>query len=207
MTDLRHDASTTIETQIRKFIRELERLCGELHVESLQRKRAEVAAGTRASKVKPFPKDIRIVVSKNARSLARTPAEQAAAVVRGGSWVCWGGHMSDKARHIILRIDGKPYYGLGKWKTSKANKADFKAAFSKAMKKADLRNFKGTRGFQSGDEFHLELPDSRVRRKSARAQACLEEYVRLTRKVGKPQNTRFEDKYGKLIEKAAKRRR
>ncbi|GMG82723.1 hypothetical protein LNKW23_19360 [Paralimibaculum aggregatum] len=206
MADDLNSAATDIESKVKKFIKVLTGLCEELHIQSLQYKRAVEAKGGRLPKKwAPFPERVSFSISRNKRSLVRTPAEQAAAVSRGGSWVCWGGHMSDKARHVILRVDGTSYYGARKAFGYRENLEDFKRAWVAAMKAAGLVNHRGKLGWGDGDEFHLELPNSKISRRSAKARACMDEYVRLTREKAKPKNDRFETKYKKLIEAAAKR--
>lgn len=205
------DASTDIDAKVTIFIRELEKASAKLHFDTdivhSQWKRSHEAAGTKAKKrnePKVFPKSVTLKISPNKNARTRTPRQQANSVVKGGSWVCWGAHMSDKARHVILIVDGKPYYGLGKCVPIKPFRKVFEAVWSKAMKAAGVLNFKGEAGYRGGDEFHLELPDAKISKTSDRAKKCMEEYVRQTRKQGKSKNKKFEKSYKKLIEKTEK---
>ena len=45
----------------------------------------------------------------------------------------------------------------------------------------------------------VSIPNSKVKRTDSRAEACLEEYVRLTRKEGKRRNKSFEKKYAPTL--------
>jgi hypothetical protein len=55
-----------------------------------------------------------------------------------------------------------------------------------------LKNHKGKDGWGDGDEFHFELPDSKVPKSDKRVQACLIHYAKITRVDGEKRNTKFE---------------
>lgn len=67
------------------------------------------------------------------------------------------------------------------------------------MRKHGLKNFKGGDGWAPGDEFHLELSDSKMSKADERVGTCLDEYARLTRKEGKSKNATFDNDYGDLL--------
>ena len=140
------------------------------------------------------PKEVEFTLSKAPMTGVRTPQEQAKEVGDGKSWVCWGAHMADKARDIIMKVDGKASFDAKK--TFGDSFADFKKAWGDAMKSNGLKNYKAGDGWAEGDSFHLELPDARMPKTDERVQACLVEYVKLTHAAGKPANDRFEKDKG-----------
>ncbi|MGQ0567632.1 MAG: hypothetical protein ACT4OK_21565 [Gemmobacter sp.] len=153
-----------------------------------------------------FPDKVTFSVSKNKASSFRTPEEQAAEVQKGKSWTCASSHMTDNARHVILKVAGTSYYGLSEAKELKEVEAAFKTAFGAALKAAGLKNYKGGDGFASGDEFHVELPETKLAASDKRVLACFDEYAKLTRKDGKAENKKFEKEYDKEIAKAVERK-
>lgn len=153
-----------------------------------------------------FPKEVTFSVSKNKASSFRTPEEQAAEVQKGKSWTCASSHMTDNARHVILRVGKTSYYGLSEASELKDFQSDFKKAFGAALKSAGLKNFKGGYGYAAGDEFHVELPETKLAASDKRVLACFDEYAKLTRKDGKDQNKKFEKEYDKEIAKAVERK-
>jgi hypothetical protein len=105
--------------------------------------------------------------------------------------------MTDNARHVLMKVDGKV-----SWKPDEAfgeDLAAFKKVWGEVMKRCGLKNFSGGDGWSGKDGFHLELPDSKMLHTDPRAKACLQEYVRLTRSSGKILNTDFENDYAKLL--------
>ena len=84
--------------------------------------------------------------------------------------------------------------------------SDFKKAFGAALKSAGLKNFKGGDDYAAGDEFHVELPETKLAASDKRVLACFDEYAKLTRKDGKDQNKKFEKDYDKEIAKAVERK-
>lgn len=153
-----------------------------------------------------FPKDVTFAVSKNKSSSFRTPEEQAAEVQKSKSWTCASSHMTDNARHVILKVGKTSYYGLSEATELKDCQSDFKKAFGAALKSAGLKNYKGGDGFASGDEFHVELPETKLAANDKRVLACFDEYAKLTRKDGKAENKKFEKDYDKEIAKAVERK-
>jgi hypothetical protein len=102
--------------------------------------------------------------------------------------------LADKARHVLMKADGKV-----SWSPEKTIGEDFdpfKKKWADALKSNGLVNAEGKIGWYPKDAFHVEIPDSKVSKTDERADACMVEYVRLTREKGKPQNEKFEAKYG-----------
>lgn len=187
MAGLKDDASTDIDKKVKDFAKDM---TSEL-VKIRKSKKAETGSGAASVPVVTFK------LSTTKVSKSRTPAEQAALVVKGSTKVCWSSHMADKARHVLMKVDGKI-----SWDAKKALGDDFetfKKKWGAVMKKHGLKNAAGKDGWPSWDQFHLELPDSKVARTNERAKSCLEEYARLTRKDSKKINSSFEKKYGKLL--------
>jgi hypothetical protein len=219
------DASTDIVETVKAFITDMNKEMKDWQKERQAEIDKEVAAREKAAKEKekekakdeakgkgdkkekkekepPLPvaiPDIDFKLDPSPATECRTPAEQAEQVSTGRSDVCWSAHMSDRARHVLMQIDGKTTFEPKK-KLGKDDFDAFKKIWAKVMKSKGLRNFKGGDGWGEGDEFHLELPAAKIGREDQRAQACLDEYARLTRKAGKPRNDAFEKKYAKDLE-------
>jgi hypothetical protein len=140
-----------------------------------------------------FPADVTLVMSPNKVSIKRTPTEQAEEVQKGKSWTCRSSHMTDNARHVILKIGKESSYGLSEAKALKKHTKEFKNVWREAMKVAQIKNFHGTDGYADGDEFHLELPETKLPPNDKRVIACYDHYVTLTRKKGKAKNDDFEN--------------
>ena len=105
--------------------------------------------------------------------------------------------MSDRARHVIMKINAKVEFEPAK-SLGKDDFDAFKKVWTKVMKNNALKNHKGSDGWGDGDGFHLELEASKIKKADERAIACIEEYVRLTRDSGK-KNDKFEKTYAKEI--------
>ena len=180
-----------IEASVVAFAKDLTTLC-----EALKAKRE--ATPPVAGKPAPAPMPtVAFALDKGAATKVRTPEEQAAQVAAGRSWVCWGAHMADSARHVVMKVDGKV-----SWDPKKALGADwpaFQKLWAATMKKHALKNAKGGDGWFDGDGFHLELADSKMAKDDPRCKACLEEYVRLTRTGKNKPNDKFEKAYVKLL--------
>ena len=199
MASPKDDASTDIEALTKKFAEDMTAECA-----SLRKKRLSLAKKD-AKDAKPDPKKdpkkaaeppvITFVFDPSKATQARTPAEQARQVVANRSWVCWGAHMADKARHVMMKVDGKV-----NWEPKKALGDDFdafKKAWTSTMKKHGLKNANGKDGWYDGDAFHLELADSKIAKTDDRVKACFEEYARLSRQENKGKNDSFETAYAK----------
>ena len=193
MSGVKDDASTDIEGLVTKFAVDMSKSATEL----MKNSAAKPKDGKSDPKSSNQPLTIKFSLSANKASKYRTPAEQAAEVAGGRSWVCWGAHMSDKARHVIMSVNGKVSWDAKK--VFGTNFAEFKKEWAANMRKHGLKNYKGQDGWGDGDEFHLELPDARVPQTDERAKACLQEYVRLTRDAGKQKNSKFEENYKALL--------
>jgi len=178
MVALANDASTEIERRVRAF-------CSDLN------NRIPLLT------VPPGTPDLRVIRCRiapfNAGSAVRTPRQQAEFVSSNRSWVCWGAHMSDRARHVRLTSHGR--YVADPRALFGAHFPLFTRLWGNLMRLHGLRNFRSGHGWGEGDGYHLELPGARIGRSDVRAQACLEEYVRITRLEGRPRNQRFERSY------------
>jgi len=184
MGGVKDDASTDIESLVTKFATDMSKSATDL----LKKGPAKDGKSDPKSS-KPVTVKFSLGASKNSKS--RTPAEQAADVAAGTSWACWGAHMADKARDMIMKVDGKV-----SWDPKKVfgqDFAEFKKEWAAAMKNYGLKNYKGQDGWGHGDEFHLELPNAKIAKTDERVKACLQEYIRLTHEGGKPKNTKFEE--------------
>jgi hypothetical protein len=144
----------------------------------------------------PMPR-IDFSVSRNRSSSFRTPAEQAREVVALRSHVCWGAHMSDRARHILPSVDGRPITdGDDFEKLLGPNLSWFQALWATELRINGLLDAGGgTTWFKTSklhDQLHVELPHAKIEQANDRAKACVDEYARLRRVEGKSQNLRFE---------------
>lgn len=191
MADPKKDASTDIEAKVKAFAKDMTAEAKKLREARLKKKGKD--DGDDAGE----PAVVTFSMSRNKKSKSRTPEQQAKAVASGGSYVCWSAHMADKARHVLMSVDGK-----ASWDPAGAFGDDF-AAFKKkwgeVMKKHGLKNAAGKDGWPSWDQFHLELDDAKMKRTHERAKACLDEYAKLTRMDGKSKNEKFEKKYSKEL--------
>jgi hypothetical protein len=189
------DASTDIEALTKSFAVDMTDACAVL-------RKARMAQGKKDPKKDPKkaaePAVVVFALDPNKATKGRTPAEQAEQVVAGRSWVCWGAHMADKARHVIMKADGKVT-----WKPKETMGDDFdafKKKWAEVMKSKGLKNAKGGDGWYDGDEFHLEMADSKLAKTDERVVACLDEYARLSRQENQGKNEKFEKDYAKLLE-------
>jgi hypothetical protein len=179
------DASTDIEPLTKAFAVDMTAACA-----ALRKARIDAKKGGE-------PPVVTFALDPNKSTMVRTPAEQAKEIVANKSWVAWSAHMADKARHVIMKADGKVT-----WKPKDTMGEDFdafKKKWADAMKSHGLKNYKGADGWGDGDEFHLELSDAKMAKTDERVVACLDEYARLSRQEGKGKNEKFESKYAKLL--------
>lgn len=194
-----------IEPAVTAFAKDLTALCAALRLKRIEAdKGAAGKAGDKPAGAKPAgdgaagePPVIAFALDKGSATKVRTPEEQAAQVAAGRSWVCWGAHMADAARHVVMKVDGKI-----EWDPKKAFGADwsaFQTLWAATMKKHKLKNARGGDGWFSGDGFHLELADSKMAKTDPRCKACLEEYARLTRTGKNKPNAKFEKAYPALL--------
>jgi hypothetical protein len=190
--------ASTIEKLVEAFATDMTAEAATLR--SAKLKQPGNAASPLAADTQTKPPTVPVVtfsLSCSKESKIRTPEEQTVQVANSKSWVCWGAHMSHRARQVLMKVDGKVA-----WDAKKAFGSDFEAFKTKwgeVMKKHCLKNYKADDGWAAGDEFHLEPPNSRMPHSDKRAQACLAEYARLTREGGKSKNLKFEHKYKDLI--------
>ena len=105
--------------------------------------------------------------------------------------------MADSARHVGPKLNGKNLVEVSDLKkaVSKEDYAKFVEVYAAAMKKQDLRNYKGDKDFlpDSEDPCHMELPDSRLKDDDAKVTECRETYAKATRIDGKSRNKKFEE--------------
>jgi len=137
-----------------------------------------------------------VFLSGNPVSKSRTPEEQATEVLAGRSWTCNGSHMTDSARHVAPKLNGK-YEDDALTKLKKVSQDDhdkFIEVYRSAMKKQGLRNYKTGADFlpTSSDPWHMELKDSRMPNSDPRVQKCLCAYAKATREDGHARNDQFE---------------
>ncbi|WIY27318.1 hypothetical protein [Parasedimentitalea psychrophila] len=142
------------------------------------------------------------IMSKGPSTKGRTAKQQATEVAEGDSWTCSGSHMNDSARHINMYTHGPgksgkkymvdPKKAFGSKEEHICNLAKFKSEWVAEMKKQDLRNHGTGTGYGDGDDYHLELPDSRIPRADTECVACVDEYCRLVVMEGYKNNTKFE---------------
>jgi hypothetical protein len=140
---------------------------------------------------------IRFVVSPNRSSSFRTPKEQAKEVAERRSHVCWGAHMSDKARHVLPYVDGKAITDGDQFETLLGEHLTwFKTLWANELGRIGLLNAAGGKSwFKSDDlhdQLHVELPDAKISQLDERAAACVDEYARLRPEEVRYHNTHFE---------------
>ena len=185
-----------IESKVKEFAKAMDKACADLRKARMEK--AKKDGDKKDDKKKGDPPVVTWVLSTGAVAKVRTPEEQAEQVVANKSWTCQSAHMTDNARHVLMKVDGKV-----NWDPKKTMGDDFEAfkkLWGEAMKKQGLKNYKGQDGWGAGDEFHLETPDAKLEKSDKRVQACFEEYAKLTRKDGKSKNDKFEETYAKDLE-------
>ena len=197
MAAAKDDDSTDIESLVKQFAKDMDKACADLRKARIDKAKKE----SEKKKVeKPAdPPVVTFALEQNPKTKSRTPAEQAAEVSAGRSMVCWGAHMADKARHVVMKANGSITWDYKK--TMGGDFEEFKKCWAAAMKRNGLRNAKGGDGWFEGDAFHLEMPDSKISKTDVRVAACLDEYARLTREDGEKKNDRFETTYAKELNK------
>ena len=116
----------------------------------------------KTAKTKPGDQ-ISISVAHGKGGIQRTPEEQAEFVLEGKSWTLNSSHMSDGAKHILVKHGHHaPTWNLNLLAAKQKEAfAVMNKAWNDAMKAQDVRNFAGGRGFavHSDDPLHMELPD------------------------------------------------
>lgn len=205
MAGAKDDASTDIESLTKVFAADMTDACAVLRKARIGQAKKQVGGATKDKsndkkkddKNAADPPEVTFALDPNPATKSRTPAEQAEQVVAGRSWVCWGAHMADKARHVVMKAAGKVT-----WDPKKTMGDDydaFKKKWAEVMKAKGLKNAKGGDGWYEGDAFHLELADSKISKTDERVKACLAEYVRLSREEKKGTNETFEKDYASLL--------
>jgi hypothetical protein len=205
MPSAKDDASTDIESLTKSFAVDMTDACavlrkarlGEAKKDTDKTPKDKKDGKKKDEKKAADPPEVSFALDPNPATKSRTPAEQAEQVVAGRSWVCWGAHMADKARHVIMKADGKVT-----WDAKKTMGDDFdafKKKWAEVMKGKGLKNAKGGDGWYDGDSFHLEMADSKISKTDDRVKACLDEYARLSRKENKGKNEKFEKDYAGLL--------
>ena len=202
MAQPKDDASTDIEALTKAFAADMTEACAGLRKARLAAAKKAADAAKKDPKKKDAkkpadPPEVSFALDPNPATKGRTPAEQAEQVVAGRSWVAWGAHMADKARHVVMKAEGKVTWDA---KKTMADDFDaFKKKWADAMKGRGLKNARGGEGWFDGDAFHLEMADSKIAKTDDRVKACLEEYARLSREEKKGKNEKFEKDYAGLL--------
>jgi hypothetical protein len=70
--------------------------------------------------------------------------------------------------------------------------ATYQAEWVAEMKKQGVRNHGAGKGYGHGDDYHLELPNSRIPKTDVECIACVDEYCRLVTLGGYKNNAKFE---------------
>ncbi len=198
MPDDKNDTSTGIEDAVKAFAKDMTKSCADIMKKraAADKKAKDKDKGkSTGKKDADDPPEFTFALDPSPITKSRTPADQAVEVADGKSWVCWGAHMADKARHVIMKVDGKI-----NWEPKKAlgdDFSDFKKEWASNMKSNGLKNANSGDGWYDGDAFHLELADAKIDRTDERVEACFVEYVRLTREAGKDPNVKFERAYAR----------
>src|SRR5262245_29551467 len=195
-----------IESLVKSFAKDMDKVCADLRKARMEQNKKDAEKAKKDPKKDDKKKDdkkdppvVTWALDPTKVTKERTPEEQAAEVAAGRSWVCWSSHMAGSARHVIMKVDGKVSWEPKKTMGDDFN--DFKKGWGDVMKRYGLKNYKGGDGWADGDEFHLELPDSKMDKSDKRVGQCFEEYAKLTRKDGKAKNEKFETEYAKDLEK------
>ncbi len=205
MANVKDDASTDVETLAKKLIDNMSDECAKLRKARLEKIKKDTEAATKgkdkdkkaAKKEPPEPPVITFKIDK-VNGAARTPAAQAALVVKGTSKVCWGAHMADKARDILMFADGK-YVRDSPRKVMGDDFEAFKKAWMSIRKGLGLKDAGGNDNWVDWDPFHVEMADSKIKMSDERVTACLDEYARLSRQENKGKNEQFETKYAREL--------
>src|SRR4051812_15479101 len=144
--------------------------------------------------------EITLVLDKNKATYARTPEEQVKELLDNKSWTFTSRHMNNAARHVLVKVDGKISWAINKAKGWEPyDFEEVKKAWVAQMKKQDLRNFADKLAWGTGDELHLQLPDSEPSLSDPNVQKVVELYVTATRKNGKAKNDKLEQSFPKVI--------
>jgi len=106
--------------------------------------------------------------------------------------------MSDKARHILPSVDGRPITDGDDFEGLLGPSLSwFEALWTSELRVNGLLDAGGgTTWFKTPklhDQLHVELPHAKIGQTNDRAKACVDEYARLRRVEGRSQNRRFED--------------
>jgi hypothetical protein len=193
------DASTEIVRLTLSFAEDMTKACAKLRKARMETMAADEKKGDKKDNKKKTaePPVVTFELEDTPITKSRTPEEQARQLVLKKAWVCWSAHMADKARHVLMKADGKKT-----WEPKKIMGEDFdafKKKWAEAMKSNGLRNWEGEDGWGEGDAFHLEIPDGKVPYADERAATCMIQYAYLTREKGQPKNDRFEKKHGSKL--------
>lgn len=211
MASAKDDASTDIESLTKAFAVDMTDACAVLRKARMaETKKGADKAGkdkkddkNKDDKKSADPSEVSFALDPSSATKCRTPAEQAEQVAAGRSWVCWSAHMADKARHVIMKADGKVTWDAKK--TMGDDFDTFKKKWGEVMKAKGLKNARGGDGWYDSDAFHLEMADSKMSKTDERVKACLDEYARLSRQENKGKNEKFEKDYAKLLEEYLKK--
>lgn len=144
-------------------------------------------------------------IGKGGKSGFRSPklqGELLAQKKKGKTRTCWSAHMSDRARHVPIRFDGK-VKGIGEINkilgTDDFN--ELKKNWVVNMKKHKLNNADRKKAWYKGDEFHLELEDRGADPGGKKVAACLETYVKLSKDDHERLSPSIEKRHKKDVKK------
>jgi hypothetical protein len=150
--------------------------------------------------------EITLVQDKNKATYARTPEEHVKELLENDSWTFTSRHMNNAARHVLVKVDGKITFAINKAKGWEPyDFEEVKKAWVAQMKKQDLRNYKDKLDWGTGDELHLQLPDSEPSLSDPNVKKVIELYLTATRKDGKKKNDTLETDFKKVIEEYEKK--
>jgi hypothetical protein len=203
MANPKDDASTNVDTVASNFAKQMTAEAAKIRKAAMDKLAKD---GGEQSGAKIPVVTFEVSTSADKTSGMRTPAEQAALVSKGTSSVCWSAHMADRARDVIMKVDGKRSWqdledAFGDDSCGAGTSFDlFKKKWVEVRKSFGLKDAGGGDTWFDSDPFHVELPDSKVSRTDERAKACLEEYARLTREKNQRKNPTFERSFAKLLE-------
>lgn len=204
MADVLNDASTDIEKVCGTFVKDMNKIYADIH-----KKKNKDSGGGKNKKGFPL---LTFFIGKGDKVGFRTPLKQAKLITQldksetEKTSVCWSAHMSDKARHVPVRINGVVAKKNELAKVlGKEDYAVFTSNWVKIMKKNGLLNYDRKAAFPKTDTAHLELPDARVKKSSTRAQACMVAYVKIVEKDPQRKNSKFEANCKAMLEKIRKK--
>lgn len=194
--------STTIFDRVDAFLKDMNQKLAEYRKEL-----EENSQRTQGQKQPKIPV-ITFVHNKNTSSYMRTPRQHVDSLLKNRSWTFTSRHLSNSARHILIKIDGAVNWEVDNKETWKPYDFDkIKQMWDTCMNTHTLSNYKGKSGWGSGDPLHLELPNSSPRLNHPIVRKVIQLYVEETRVNGKPKNEKLErvQRFKRAIEQYEKK--